>query len=93
MDKIQGIDIPDNHIEFAKGLAQLAEKHGMDRVTVTYRPTWEHRIDGNMDKRINGMMTIAYSSVDGRGRSCRNLAINCNADFSLSIESNPESSS
>jgi hypothetical protein len=91
MDTIKGIDIPENHVEFAKAVSELADKFGMDKFEMTYRPKYGEHLDRGIDRRVNGDMKIHYSAVDGRGRPSRNLTINCEARLALDIERNPSS--
>ena len=83
--------IPKSHADFARELASLADKYGMDKFTMTYRPKFDHGSKNELDRRINGEMKINYSSVDGRGRPCRNLQVRCDASFSIQVEENQAS--
>lgn len=85
--------IPQSHADFANELAAIADKYRMDRFTMTYRPNFDERFSDKYDSRIHGDMKIHYSSVDGRGRPSKNLKVCCEANFSIQIKSNPESSS
>lgn len=90
MQEITPPKIPETHVAFAKAVANLAAAHGVDRFEMAFRPGWEgRRIGESYDPRIIGEMKILFSSVDGRGRPCRNLSINLQANLSLDIEKNP----
>lgn len=93
MDRIEGLEIPENHAAFAKKIADIADTYGMDKFNMTYRPNFKERYKEGIDRRIHGEMKINYASVDGRGRPCRNLSIECDAYFSLHVDANQESSS
>jgi hypothetical protein len=84
--------VPDSHVAFAKMVAELAVGHGIDRFEMTFRPKWNCLSTGERpDPRIHGDMKIVFSDSDGRGRPCRNLAINLVTYLALEIESNPTS--
>jgi hypothetical protein len=73
-------------IQFAKDVAALAEKRGIDAFTLKLEPKFSYECN------ISGDVTVAYSAKDGRGRPCRNLIVSCNATLRHVIEENEESS-
>lgn len=93
MNTIQPPNIPDNYVAFAKAVADIAVANRIAKFQMTFEPRFEQKIGSDYDPRVRGNMVIAFADVDGRGRPCRNLAINLEAHLSLPIESNPESSS
>lgn len=82
--------IPDQVVDFSKAVSDLAVQHGMERFTLTTRPNFDVR-NQQHDHRIHGEMVIHFSAVDGRGRPCRNLSIQLQANLSLIIEENQSS--
>ncbi len=88
---IEPPSIPVEHITFARGVAKLADESGIDRLEIKYRPTFRGHLV--VDRRIRGDLRVIYSSVDGRGRPCRNLSIQLDAALVIEVEKNPESSS
>ncbi len=85
--KIPVHQMSDAQVKFARDVAALAEKHGVDRFELSLKPGF------NYGCYVTGDIVIAYYAVDGRGRPCRNLHISCNANIRHVIEANPESSS
>ena len=90
--KVDGLKIPQSHAEFAEAVSKLADEYGIDKFTMKYRPKFDSPANDGLDRQINGEMNIVYSSVDGRGRPCRNLSIVCDATINLTIEHNWPSS-
>lgn len=89
MPAITPPEIPDSQVAFAKAVAAIAESHGIDRFSMTFRPKFEDRL--KQDSRISGDLKIQFSATDGRGRPCRGLSIRLETNLELVIESNPES--
>ncbi len=81
--------IPESYIKFAHELAELAEKHGITKITTTLQPRWED-MPPDINTRITGDITISYSSEDGRGRPVRNLGITLSSNTNLRLISNPD---
>lgn len=91
MEPIRTVKIPQSHVEFAKAIAELADKYGMFQLSMEYEPdTREPYISGC---RGQGRAKISYRSKDGRGRLCRNLSISFESLVIHEIEKNQESSS
>ena len=89
--KIEMPEVPENHIEFAKAVKKAADEFGIEKLSVTYRPAFENRLE--LDRRFNGDMKIHYSSVDGRCRPASNLSIELDTRLTQTIIHTPESCS
>jgi len=92
MEKIESIEVPQTHIDFANEVASLAEKNGVSKFTLEYEPHWDRDGGEEWDRRVRGKAKVLYSDKDGRGRPCRNLRIMLDATLTHVIDSNPESS-
>ena len=44
---IETPSIPQSHAEFANEVANIADKYGMDRFTMEYRPNFDQRIENS----------------------------------------------
>ena len=78
--------LTDEQIQFAKDVADLAEKNGVDTFELIMKPKFDYSC------RYSGNVTVSYSSKDGRGRPCRILTMSCDATIIHVIEENEESS-
>jgi hypothetical protein len=91
--QVDALEVPESHGDFARAVAKLADEYGMDRFEMTYRPKSSWPDEDRTDRRISGDMQIRYSSTDGRCRPCKNLSVNINANFSLTLLEQQESCS
>ena len=90
METIKSIEIPQSHVDFASSVAELAEKNGITEFTLEYKPHWS---EGEpWDRRVRGQAKIHYKAKDGRGRPCRYLAVQFEAEIIHVIESHEPSS-
>lgn len=89
MNTVTPPEIPESHVIFAKAVADAATANGIDDFTLTYSPR-RHGVS-EMDRSFRGTLKITFSQSDGRGRPCRNLAIEMESTLRLKIESNPPS--
>ena len=91
MPTIKPPEIPQEHVDFAKAVAELADNFGMDQFEMTYRPVFENRMQ--YPDLLGANLKITYKSVDGRGRPSRNLNIHLEARMVLNSVRTPSSSS
>ncbi len=71
--EIQAPELPENHAEFARAVADLADKFGMNAFEMTYKPHWHQ--EPKLPSNISGDVKITYRNTDGRGRPERYLNI------------------
>lgn len=71
--QIEATELPESHTDFAREVAGLAEKYGMDSFEMTYRPHW--RNNDNPPSNLTGEIKIRYKATDDRGRPGRDLNI------------------
>lgn len=75
--------IPDEHIQFAKAVADLAEAGGIDCFSLKYKPDYHYN---HSDPRsVHGEITINYTKRDQRGRPSKNLDIYFDCHVTLPI--------
>lgn len=91
MNAFEAPEIPQAHIKFAKAVAAVANEHGMNRFSMTYRPDFISSI--KMPSMLRGELKINYSAADGRGRPYHNLKIVLDSSLTIDIVSTPESCS
>lgn len=80
MNEVTLPTIPAYHVGFAKAVADAADKYGIDRFTMTYRPGFEQRMQGHA---FHGDMKISYAAVDGRGRPDRRVEISLESTYTI----------
>lgn len=82
--------IPESYIQFAKDVADLAEKAGMSNFLLKYTPdSFETGIENY--RNVEGDVLFYYSANDGRGRPSKNLSVTFKANVSVPIISSPNS--
>lgn len=89
MSKLTAMELPDNHVQFAKDVAAAAEKHGVEKFVLEYQPEFDI---SNAELTFWGKLKIVFGSKDGRGRPANNLKILFETNLEHVISSTPESS-
>jgi hypothetical protein len=87
--KIEALEIPQNHIDFAHMIKKAADKCGIKFVSVSYIPAMN--TSNEVDNRFSGDMKIHYSSVDGRNRDANNLILTFDTKQTKVLSETPES--
>jgi hypothetical protein len=87
--KIEALEIPQNHIDFAYMIKEAADKCGIEKVTVYYTPEMSTRLQ--CDNRFSGDMKIHYTNIDGRHRPANNLVLTFDTKQTKVLSSTPES--
>ncbi len=89
-NKLVPTELPENHVEFAKELAEAAKKHGIEEFTLEYKPKFD------MDDTALtfwGKLKVLFSAKDGRGRPANNLSVVYETQLKHVISETPESMS
>ena len=84
MIQLKQIEIPQEVVDFANGVAALADKCNIDSVSVNITPEY-------LSGHNYGSLNISYDTKDGRGRPCKNLCISVQSTTKLQLVSNPSS--
>lgn len=87
MTSFNAPNIPENIIQFAKDVAEIARKHDVSKFNLTFTPSFEQKLLNY----THGELTINFSSIDGRGRPANNLSIELATTLKMSITSTSES--
>ena len=85
-------EIPEDAIEFAKAVGELAAKYSIRDATITMR------VDTGSgsryrDKNVQQVMTAVISRVDGRGRQRTKIRISCEMSLHADVVNEPDSTS
>lgn len=80
--KVSTPELPESCLEFARQMAELAKKNGIEKFSTKFTP--ECNI-GDKYSYVDSDVTIIYSATDGRGRPCENLQIVMNARLTTNV--------
>lgn len=88
MTKFDAPEIPETYSLFAKEVAEIAKKHGIQSFSMDFEPDYRQQVSYS----IHGKLRINFSAKDGRGRPADNLSITLETSLLMTISETPESS-